>query len=461
MHNWWKSGRPDIVIRMADGKDIKYLFDRGFNNIPIGPTERAVFIKEGRLLGIIDKDSLKIANRTEEDLVHALHWKKETNEEKIKNNLSKVFDLGAPEDLGLDDYFQMIRKKISTGYINVLIVDATSIDLEFPFDDTDEIYTADAGDRLGGTLTLRFEFDPHETPKQLKLLGRAQAVTLNALRKRLRDEIISEVIKPTLKEFSSDEIYGNREVRSTAEMSVLHQMKKTLGLWGIVIEKVILNLDTPGKVKMDSHLAKRKAAVEGEMAIDEMEQARQTMAHRHKLEMRAVQEENRMLLKHRETESKLDNATSILNILDERRKDREERLYSRKKESEDRDHEKQLQKKNMASVHLTRLQDSSDAMMERLLKQALASGNSDMVRQLRGVMGQKSVQIAVTSGKAGDTGVAKAAFTRRTKAASKEKENEKRMMAKLMKLKKMRDSGILGEELFQEKVKELLARYGY
>ena len=71
------------------------------------------------------------------------------------------------------------------------------------------------------------------------------------------------------------------------------------------------------------------------------------------------------------------------------------------------------------------------------------------------------MQIAVTSGKAGDTGVAKAAFTRRTKAASKEKENEKRMMAKLMKLKKMRDSGILGEELFQEKVKELLARYGY
>ena len=461
MHNWWKSGRPDIVIRMADGKDIKYLFEHGFNKIPIGPTERAVFIKEGKLLGVIDKDSLRITDRSEEELIHALHWKSETDENKIKEGLSKFLDMGPRENLGLQDYYQLIRKKITTGYINVLIVDATSIDLEFPFDAADEIYTADARDRLGGILTLRFEFDPHEIPKQLKLLGRAQAVTLNALRKRLRDEIISEVIKPTLGEYKSDEIYGNREVRTTAEMSVLHQMKKTLGLWGILVEKVILNLDTPGKVKMDSDLAKRRAAVAGEMATDEMKQAREKMAHRHKLDMRAEEEENRMLLRHKETETKLDSAKEVLNILDERRRDREERLYNRKQESEDREHDKRLQKINMAQVHLTRVQGSSDAMMERLLKQALESGKAEMVRQLRGVMGQKSVQMAVTGGKAGDTGTGRAAFGKRTKASSKDTEEEKRMMAKLMKLKKMRDAGILGEELYQEKVKELLARNGY
>jgi len=461
MHNWWKSGRPDIVIRMADGKDIKYLFDHGFNKIPIGPTERAVFIKEGKLLGIIDKDSLRVSDRSEVELVHALHWKSETDENKIKENLSKILDLGLREDVGLDDYYRMIRKRISSGYINVLIVDATSIDLEFPFDDTDEIYTADARDRLGGRLTLRFEFDPHETPKQLKLLGRAQAVTLNAMRKRLRDEIISEVIKPTLKEYSSDQIYGNRELIATAEMAVMHRMKKTLGLWGIIVEKVILNLDTPGKVKMDSELAKRRAAMEGEMAMDEMEQARETMAHRHKLRMKTEQDDNKLLLKHKNTEEKLDNAKEIMKILDERRKGREERLYKRKQESEDREHEKRLQKINIAQDHLTRVQGSSDAMMERLLTQAIASGNAEMARQLRGVMGQKSAQIAVIGGKAGDSGVGRAAFGNRNKVSSGETKEEKKMMDKLMKLKKMKDTGILDEELFQEKVKELLARYGY
>ncbi len=461
MHNWWKSGRPDIVIRMADGKDIKYLFEHGFNKIPIGPTERAVFIKEGKLLGIIDKDSFRIADHTEEELVYALHWKSETDENKIKKNLAKFLKLDLRNDVGLEDYYRLIRKRITTGYINLLIVDATSIDLDFPFETADEIYTADSRDCLGGTLTLRFDFDPHETPKQLKLLGRAQAVTLNALRKRLRDEIISEVIKPTLGKYTSDEVYGNRDIRTTAEMSVLHQMKKTLGLWGIIVEKVILNLDTPGKVKMDSDFAKRSAAVEGEMTLDELEQARETAAHRHKLEMRAEEEENRILFKHKETETRLDNAKEILNLLDGRRREREERLYNRKKESEDREHEKRLQKISMAQDHLTSVQDSSDAMMERLLIQAMESGNAEMVRQLRGVMGQKSVQVAITSGKAGDTGVGRAAFTKRKEAASKETENEKKMMAKLMKLKKMKDTGLIGEELFQEKVKELLKRCGF
>ena len=136
-------------------------------------------------------------------------------------------------------------------------------------------------------------------------------------------------------------------------------------------------------------------------------------------------------------------------------------MYERKHESEDREHEKKLQKMTLDQEHLTRLQGSSDAMMEGLLRQAIASGNAQMVRQLRGVMGQKSVQMAVSSGKAGDTGIGRTVFARKPKVSLKESEKEKKMMAKLMKLKKMRDAGILGEELFQEKVKELLARYGF
>ena len=90
MYYWWKSDEPDMIIRMADADDINFIFKDGHNRIPIGPTERAVFIKDGKMLGTIDQDTIKIADEWEEEKIHTIHWKKEKSEGKIKRFIGKL-----------------------------------------------------------------------------------------------------------------------------------------------------------------------------------------------------------------------------------------------------------------------------------------------------------------------------------------------------------------------------------
>ena len=254
MYNWWKSDEPDMIIRMADADDINFIFKDGHNRIPIGPTERAVFIKDGKMLGTIDQDTIKIADEWEEEKIHTIHWKKEKSEGKIKRFIGKLTGRKKDEDHEVREYVETIKRRVLDGYIHVLFVDATTIDMEIPVHESDGVYTGDSEEHLTGNMILRFEFDPLQTPKQLRLLSRDKSISVGELRERLRDEIMSEAVKPVLNSYEADEIYGNREVRESSEMAVLHELKKTLGHWGIDIQKVVANWDTPERVRLDHEL---------------------------------------------------------------------------------------------------------------------------------------------------------------------------------------------------------------
>ena len=276
MYNWWKSDEPDMIIRMADADDINFIFKDGHNRIPIGPTERAVFIKDGKMLGTIDQDTIKIADEWEEEKIHTVHWKKEKSDGKIKRFIGRLTGKKKEEDHEERDYIETIRKRVLDGYIHVLFVDATTIDMKIPISESDGVYTGDSEEHLTGNMILRFEFAPLETPKQLRLLSRDKSLSVGELRERLRDEIISEAVKPVLNSYEADEIYGNREVRESSEMAVLHELKKTLGHWGIDIQKVIANWDTPERVRLDHKLALKKAEIDREIATREMERVKET-----------------------------------------------------------------------------------------------------------------------------------------------------------------------------------------
>ena len=186
MYNWWKSGNPDMIIRMADGKDIKTLFKRGHNRIPIGPTERAVFIKDGKMLGIIDQDTIKIADEWTESKIHTIYWKKEKEEGKLKGFFRKLAGKEKETEYEAEQYQETISKRVVDGFINVLLVDATTIDLAFPINTADDVFTADARENLTGKLTLRIEFDPLQTAKQMKLLTKSKAMTTLELSNRIQ-----------------------------------------------------------------------------------------------------------------------------------------------------------------------------------------------------------------------------------------------------------------------------------
>ena len=288
VYNWWKSHDPDMIIRMADDKDIKYLFKRGHNRIPIGPTERAVFIKNGKMLGLIDQDTIKIADQWDEKRIDTVYWKKEDDEGKFKRFFKRLAGVKKEVEYDIVDYYRTIQKRVVDGHINVLIVDATTLDLDFSIGPREEVYTADARENITGNLTVRFHFDPLETPKQMNLLSESKAMTKKGLSKRIWNEIMSEVIKPVLNGFNSDEIYGNRDVREMAEMAVMHEMEKTFDMWGIKLKKVIFNLDTPERVKMDHELAKKKAELDQEMAMKELswKKAGAERLHRKEVEIR-------------------------------------------------------------------------------------------------------------------------------------------------------------------------------
>ena len=302
VYNWWKSGNPDMIIRMADDKDVNYLFKKGHNRIPIGPTERAVFIKDGKMLGLIDQDTIKIADEWTEDRTETIYWKKDDDEGKFKRFMRKMAGVEKEPEYERWDYHGTIRKRVVDGHINILLVDATTIDLAFPLTSSDEVYSADHREKLTGKLIMRFEFDSLNTPKQMNLLSMSKAMTVKGLENRLRDEMISEVVKPVLSQYNSDEIYGNREVREFAEMAVMNELDKTFNTWGVKLQKVIFNLDTPERVKADHELAKKKADIDQEMAKKELEWKKAQIERLHRKETEDQQWQNETEKKDRERE---------------------------------------------------------------------------------------------------------------------------------------------------------------
>ncbi len=308
VYNWWKSGNPDMIIRMADDKDVNYLFKKGHNRIPIGPTERAVFIKNGKMLGLIDQDTIKIADEWTEDRVETIYWKKDDDEGRFKRFMRKIAGVEKEPEYERWDYHGTIRKRVVDGHINILLVDSTTIDLDFPLTSSDEVYSADAREKLTGKLIMRFEFDSLNTPKQMNLLSKSKAMTVKGLENRLRDEMISEVVKPVLSQYNSDEIYGNREVREFAEMAVMNELEKTFYTWGVKLQKVIFNLDTPERVKADHELEKKKAEIDQEMAEKELEwkKAQAERLHRKEIEDQQWQYEIEKKDREREYRSKVE-----------------------------------------------------------------------------------------------------------------------------------------------------------
>ncbi len=273
MYNWWKSGNPDMIIRMADDKDMKFLFKHGLNRIPIGPTERAVFIKDGKMLGLIDQDTIKIADEWTEERIG-----------RIKKFFRKLAGMKKEPEYEQWDYHQSIKKRVMDGHINVLLVDATTIDISVPISSTHEVFTADARENITGKLILRFSFDLLQTPKQMNLLTKSKAMTVPALSQRIQDEIFSEVVKPVISQYNSDEIYGNREIREMSEMAVTHEMEKTFDTWGMNVEKVILNLDTPERIKRDHELNKIKDKLDHEKELEQLEWKKEKEERLHKWE---------------------------------------------------------------------------------------------------------------------------------------------------------------------------------
>lgn len=274
MYNWWKSDEPDMIIRMADADDINFVFKDGHNRIPIGPTERAVFIKDGKIMGIIDQDTIKIADEWTDKKIHTVMWRKEKDWGKVRRFLGKMIGRDGKE-LKSRTYVETIKRRVLDGYIHVLFVDATVIDLDIPINEADGVFTGDARENLTGKCTIRMEFEPLETPKQMRLLTEDKYFTKRDLVGRLRDEIVSEVLKPSMKGFEADEIYGNREVREAAEMTLLHELKHTFDSWGIGVRKVILNWDTPKRVLDDHELVRKKTEIDKEVAVREMEREKE------------------------------------------------------------------------------------------------------------------------------------------------------------------------------------------
>ncbi len=347
MYNWWKSDEPDMIIRMADADDINFVFKDGHNRIPVGPTERAVFLKDGKIMGIIDQDTIKIADEWKEKKIHSVQWRNEKDWGKVRRFFGKMVGKKA-EEIEKKTYVETIKRRVIDGYIHVLFVDATTIDLEIPIDEDDGIFTGDAAENLTGKCIIRMEFDPLETPKQMRLLSEDKCFTKGDLIARLRDEIVSEGLKPAMKGFEANEVFGNREVREASEMAIIHELKNTFANWGIVVRKVITNWDTPERVRDDHELARRKADIDKEIAIREMEREKEEREkdYRQRLEMerldldirkrqkalalaREIEEakievaDRKNELENKKKRERIDQAAYMLEIMNLRRRERE------------------------------------------------------------------------------------------------------------------------------------------
>ena len=270
MYNWWKSDNPDTIIRIADENDVRYLFNRGVNEIPIGPTENAIFIKDGKLLAVIDQDTIKIADEWKEEEIHTIYWKKERDHEEFKTFFGKILDTKEHDKYNVQHYHNTINKRVMDGNINIVIVASTTLELLYPIGETDEIYPKDYTDTITGKVRIRFRFDTLNLSNVVKLLGRTKSITTWDLRNRLGDEIVAEALRPVMKKYIIEDIYGNRDVREDIENAIMHELKHTFLDWSIELKKVVVNWNPSDYVRKRADLERKRAGLDYDLAIEEM-----------------------------------------------------------------------------------------------------------------------------------------------------------------------------------------------
>jgi len=142
-----------------------------------------------------------------------------------------------------------LKGKLSVGEdVQLLFVDTTPIDLQFPVAAT----TKDYAD-IKGAATLRVQIQPENATKLINLMRRApvrndmvpgflwdsvrtgQVLTKEVLQARLNDEMVATVFTSQISQYTAPEFRGNVEVLRNMENQANIEMRKSLEMWGLTI----------------------------------------------------------------------------------------------------------------------------------------------------------------------------------------------------------------------------------
>ena len=499
MYNWWKGSRPDIIVRELDHKDIEKIFQHGRNTIPIGPTQFAVVIKEGKMLATLSQEKIKIGSTKYERESNTTQWRKDgVWSEQFGTQMTRL--IGERDPPEPSDQINYIKERVRDGYLHIVMADATTIDVEMPVSESHNVYSKDHKEKFTGYFKIRFEFDSQNIPKVLGLMGEQKSLTKGALMSRLEDEIIP-LLQESTKKYDPDEIIGNKNLREQIEMTIRMELRKTFENWGISVQNVMSNWNESDTIQKKSKMAaldrttefekekflkqrelektkgveafkrtfgRKRAqqslekmdrdyerdvergdrdfeyekegkeldyeqAIEGQKTDFVLSEERKKTAHEIELEQMKDKLANERREKELEFDRKIEAeklsierekmavAGDRLKMLQLARKERallkiekEKERHLMKMDQKIADYEHQIQTEQMRldhtesmrdkeSDHLLRAQDKSTDMQQQMARQAIASGNVEMVKAIQEISAQQTRQQQIASGTYGDT----------------------------------------------------------
>ena len=194
-----------MVARLMGMTDIHGILQQ---DVIVNPGEACIFIKDGKIEDIMTQTRLK--------------------------------NVGG-------GFMNWLRGKMSVGTnVNLLFIDTTPIDLQFPIAAT----TKDYAD-IKGACTVRIQIIPENATKIINMMRRApvksdtipgflwdsvrtgQILTREVIQSRLAEELVATVFTAQIAQYTAPEFRGNVEILRNMENQAQIEMRKSLEMWGL------------------------------------------------------------------------------------------------------------------------------------------------------------------------------------------------------------------------------------
>jgi len=216
----WREKNPNIIAQKIPEADIKGFFKR---DIVIEPGEALVHLREGQVADIATEQTVKGLGGG------------------LKNWFNRTFDRESPGEL--------------------LFVQTSELELDIVLGDDPSLSTEDR-QPLKGVTTIRFRFNPENTPKVLPLLENKSVLTRKRLGERVKKELVPVVLQPRIAKIKANDFHGNLNLQRDLETASIMEMRKTLSLWGLDLVKMFTTWDKSAYDKLKEHQAKMALYVE-------------------------------------------------------------------------------------------------------------------------------------------------------------------------------------------------------
>jgi len=216
-----------MVARLLSQTDIHGILRQ---DVIVNPGEACVFIKDGKIEDVMTQTRLK--------------------------------EVGG-------GFMNWLRGKMSVGTnVNLLFIDTTPIDLQFPIAATTKDYA-----EIKGACTVRIQIIPENATKIINMMRRApvksdlvpgflwdsvrtgQVLTREVIQSRLSEELVATVFTAQIAQYTAPEFRGNVEILRNMENQAQLEMRKSLEMWGLSL----LRLFTVwGKTDFDGVMAAQR-----------------------------------------------------------------------------------------------------------------------------------------------------------------------------------------------------------